>query len=120
MRIVFSHRALDTDEKLKVVLEGPSNPKYMPLDASTPLISSAEILSRSPKSTRTHHLDTVSERGSTTSMDSSAVPIQRSSVTSGVNIEIPSFSGTTPPSNTTVPEVGDEKEPSFETRYGYR
>ncbi|KAJ3087115.1 hypothetical protein HK102_011789 [Quaeritorhiza haematococci] len=37
VRIVFSHRAPDGDEKLRVVCEGPKDPKYMPLDAGTPV-----------------------------------------------------------------------------------
>ncbi|KAL2914747.1 hypothetical protein HK105_205678 [Polyrhizophydium stewartii] len=40
IRVVFSPRAPDSDEKLRTVCEGPSKPKYIPMDASTPLSAS--------------------------------------------------------------------------------
>lgn len=35
IRVVFSHRSPDSDEKLKVTCEGPTSPKYVPLDLAT-------------------------------------------------------------------------------------
>ncbi|TPX50019.1 hypothetical protein SeMB42_g02397 [Synchytrium endobioticum] len=37
VRVVFSPRQPESDEKLRVVCEGPENPKYLPLDSVTPV-----------------------------------------------------------------------------------
>ena len=37
IRVVFSHRSPETDERLRVVLEGPTDPKYTPLERESRL-----------------------------------------------------------------------------------
>eukprot|EP00842_Homolaphlyctis_polyrhiza_P004461 jgi/Hompol1/5015/HPOL_004090-RA len=44
IRVVFSHRAPDADEKLRTVCEGPTNPKYLPLEACTPALQPSAVV----------------------------------------------------------------------------